>query len=126
MAQARDIIPLVVNMYKNYKALTKKIQIHPQELRYKNIEKNLEVRYHHQILLKEAITPQAMLATKQYIQHIQYNDTHVHIYFLMSVPRGLCHIIMLFLLTTHQLLTRPYSMIYGNITLIISPYIHII
>jgi hypothetical protein len=66
----------------------------------------------------EGITPQAMLATKQYNPtHIQYNDTHVYLYFLMSIPRGLCQlplIIILFpfnyivgLFITHQLPSGP-------------------
>ena len=29
-----------------------------------------------------------MLSTIQSIQHISYNDTHVYLYFLMSIPRG--------------------------------------
>jgi hypothetical protein len=57
----------------------------------KNIKRRtFKVGQHHQILLMEGITPQAMLTTKQYNpSHIQYNDTHVYLYFLMSIPRGL-------------------------------------
>jgi hypothetical protein len=67
----------------------------------------------------EGITQQAMLATKQYIQHSTCPNTMilVYLYFLVSIPCGLCQlplIIILFplnylvgLFITHQVLSGP-------------------
>jgi hypothetical protein len=72
----------------------------------------------------EGITPQAMLATIKYSTSniSQYNDTHVYLYSLMSIHRGLCQLplIIIFMISfnylvglyiTHQLQGGPYPMI---------------
>ena len=75
----------------------------------------------------EGITPQAMFTTiRLNTQNVSDNDTHIYLYFLMSIHRGPCHNIILFPLNNFQ----PYF-IYDHIILImpitsfIPPWVYI-
>jgi hypothetical protein len=67
----------------------------------------------------EGITPQVMLVTRQYNPtHPQYNDTHEYLYFLMSIPRGLCQPPIIIILFPFNYIVDLFHY-YGHITFII-------
>jgi hypothetical protein len=66
----------------------------------------------------EVIIPQAMLATIQVIQHTSNNDIDVYLYFLMSIPRGLCQVAIIIILFIFNYIVGLFHY-YGHITFII-------